>query len=272
MQTIKMDGVVSATYRWLSAGMLPLVEDARTRWERRWEWPLTIIASAFLAAYAWPILQPDLATSAKRMLTGVAWLTWTIFILDYLIRLRLSRNRRQFLRTSTLDLIVIVLPVLRPLRVLRLVTMLGAVNRGVASSVRGRVTVYVGGATSLVIFCAALAVLDAERASPDANIRNFGDAVWWAVTTVTTVGYGDRHPTTGEGRVVAALLMMGGIALLGMVTASLASWLLDRVREVEEEGQAATRRDIQALSQQISALQAELRAVQDSAGARPSQS
>jgi voltage-gated potassium channel len=65
--------------------------------------------------------------------------------------------------------------------------------------------------------------LDAERSSPDANITDFGDAIWWAVTTMTTVGYGDRYPATSAGRMVAFALMIGGIALLGTATATLAS-------------------------------------------------
>src|SRR5262245_49073684 len=80
---------------------------------------------------------------------------------------------------------------------------------------------------------AALAILDAERTNPDASIRSYGDALWWAISTITTVGYGDLYPTTLEGRLVAAALMIAGIALLGVITASIASWFVQRVREVE---------------------------------------
>jgi hypothetical protein len=76
-------------------------------------------------------------------------------------------------------------------------------------------------------FCAALAVLDAERSNPDANITNFGNGIWWAVTTPTTICYGDHYRTTAIGRLVAFGLMIGGIALLGTVTATLASWLVE---------------------------------------------
>jgi hypothetical protein len=91
------------------------------------------------------------------------------------------------------------------------------------------VAIYVAGGASLLAFCAALAVLDVERSSTDANITDFGDAMWWAVTTMTTVGYGDRYPVTGVGRLVAFGLMIGGIAPLGTVTATLASWLVEAV-------------------------------------------
>jgi voltage-gated potassium channel len=102
---------------------------------------------------------------------------------------------------------------------------------------RGRVGIYVAGGASLLAFCAALAVLDAERSSPDANISDFGDAIWWAVSTMTTVGYGDHYPVTPGGRLVAFGLMIGGIALLGTVTATLASWLVETVAAEKEQAE-----------------------------------
>jgi voltage-gated potassium channel len=57
-----------------------------------------------------------------------------------------------------------------------------------------------------------MVVLDAERSSPDANISDFGDAIWWAATTMTTVGYGDHYPVTAAGRLVAFGLTIGGMA------------------------------------------------------------
>jgi voltage-gated potassium channel len=91
-----------------------------------------------------------------------------------------------------------------------------------------------------------------------ANITTLGDALWWAMSTVTTVGYGDRYPVSGQGRFIAAGLMLAGIALLGIVTASLASWLIDKVRAVEETAQAATRADVAAPTAEIRAFRQEL--------------
>lgn len=170
-------------------------------------------------------------------------------------------DRRRFIRSNLLDLVVVALPILRPLRLLRLVTLLSVLNRKAGSSLRGRVLTYVAGAAGLVIFVAALAVLDAERRNPDANILSFPDALWWAATTVTTVGYGDRYPMTGEGRLIAVGLMIAGIAIIGVITAAFASWLLERVREVEEESSAATRQDVERLSGEIANLRRTLAAL-----------
>lgn len=235
-------------------------ESRLDRWQHRADLPLTFAALLFLAAYAWPVLQPDLPGAWHTTLSWVSWIAWAAFVVDYAARLHLTTDRLHFLRTNVVGLLVIALPLLRPLRSLRLITVLSTLNRRAGTSLRGRVITYVAGSVTLVLFIAAVAVLDAERHDPDANIQSFPDALWWAVTTVTTVGYGDRFPVTGEGRLVAAGLMVAGIALLGIVTASIAAWLVDRVREVEEQSEAATRRDIEALVAEVTALRAELAA------------
>jgi voltage-gated potassium channel len=79
----------------------------------------------------------------------------------------------------------------------------------------------------------AVAVLDAEQDVQDANITSLGDALWWAATTVTTVGYGDRYPVTTTGRVIAICLMILGIALVGAVTASIAAWFVSSLKTEE---------------------------------------
>ena len=127
--------------------------------------------------------------------------------------------------------------------------------------------IYVGTTVALVGFVAALAVLEAERSAPDASITTFGEAVWWTITTISTVGYGDRYPVTVEGRLVAATLMVAGIALLGVVTASIAAWFVENVRrageqvseEVEEVEEVST--DVEATQAQLADVLAELRTI-----------
>lgn len=228
------------------------------RWETRFEWPLAIAALLFLAAFAWPILDTSLSHGLRQLCSAVDYGTWAMFAVDYLVRLLLAERRLHYAASHLLDLLVITLPMLRPLRLLRFVTLLRFLNRQATESLQGRIAVYIGGSTALVLFCAALAELDAERHSRHANITSFADALWWAFTTVSTVGYGDRYPVTTEGRLVGVGLMLAGVALLGVVTASIASWLIERVRQEEAATQAATRADIAALSSEIAALRAEV--------------
>jgi voltage-gated potassium channel len=215
------------------------------RWERATDWPLMVAAVVFLAAYAIPILAPDLPAWLLDLCRWLSWITWGIFIVDIVVRLALADQRLRYLLRHWYDVLVIALPLLRPLRLLRLIPLLSVLNRRAKIRLRGRVAIYVAGGAILLGFCAALAVLDAERSSPDANITDFGDAIWWAGSTMATVGYGDRHPVTGIGRLAGLGLMLGGIALLGMVTVILAFWLVESVQAEKEQAenlQATVRR------------------------------
>jgi voltage-gated potassium channel len=234
--------------------------DRLARFEHRTEWPMAGLAVLFLAAYAWPILEPGLSTFLRRGCGVVNYVIWALFGAEFLCRLLLVRHRVRYAARHVPDILMIALPVLRPLRLLRLLVLMRMLNRRATASLRGRVVAYVVGSALLVFVCASLAMLDAERHSPHANIATFGDAAWWAASTMTTVGYGDRFPTTTEGRAVGFGLMLAGIALLGMVTASIASWLIDRVREVDVDTEAATRGDIAALRTELAMLRAALAA------------
>jgi voltage-gated potassium channel len=141
--------------------------------------------------------------------------------------------------------------------------------------IRGRVIAYAACSSVLLIYISSLAVLSAERHQPGANITSFGKSLWWAVTTVTTVGYGDEVPVTVTGRVAAAFLMVGGISLLGVITATLASWIIQRVAEANTENQAATKAQIDVLRAELRRLTEALEAdrggpLSDSTPAPPS--
>lgn len=238
------------------------------RWEARAEAPLMVAALVFLAAYTLPIAWPAVPQAWHTVCDVVIAVTWVSFGADYLIRLGLSSARWDFVRHNVFDLLVIALPLARPLRLLRLVALLSILNRTGARTLRGRVTTYVFGGAALLVVTAALAVTDVERGRPGATIVNLGDGFWWAATTLTTVGYGDLYPVTTEGRVIAVALMIGGVTLLGAVAATLASWLVERVAAEAQDDEAATRVQVDALATEIRALRAEVAELRQASGAQ----
>ena len=202
----------------------------RERWEQRTAPVLTCFAVASLLLFvlddAWEIDPP--------YLNALDLLIWATFLVDYLVRLWLSTARLRFVRTHPLDLLAVVLPALR---VLRLVAVLGRI---VVAAQRGRAEQLIL-STSLVVMTlvvgGAAAVEQAERNAPGRTIRGYGDALWWALTTVTTVGYGDCYPVTEEGRLVGAVLMIVGVGAMATVTAAVASQVIhtDRAEVTAEE-------------------------------------
>jgi len=235
-------------------------QPAQERWERLTQRPLMALAVVFAVAFAVPIVAPDARPALTSACTRVEWAVWGAFAVDYLVRLSLSRNRAQFVRTHWLDLCAVALPLFRQLQLLRLVSTLLLVGRRARMASQIRLTTYVAGSVVALLMFGSLAVLSVERESPNGNIKTLGDAVWWSFTTMTTVGYGDHAPTTGLGRVLAVGLMLSGIALLGVVTANIAAWFISRFEmdDAEERKQTAA---IQELTEEVRALRAQVSAL-----------
>ncbi|WP_066375735.1 potassium channel family protein [Herbidospora mongoliensis] len=179
----------------------------------RAEWRLLVFAGVFLVAYATPILFPHLPHDWKLACWFAQLGCWLLFLAEYAVRLTRADHKKAFVKNNALDLLVILLPLMMPLRMLQR-------RRGF----QRKVLTFTATTTLVLGLSASLAVLRAERDAPGANILTFGDATWWAVTTMTTTGYGDTYPITPDGRLIGAALMLGGVALLGVVTATLASW------------------------------------------------
>ncbi|WP_425824909.1 potassium channel family protein [Streptomyces fractus] len=203
-------------------------EQRLERWQQLTDWPLLAASVLFFVAYAVPILDTGLSTDGRRAWRTANLALWTPFAADYAIRLLLARRRKAFVRREWLDALLLVIPVLRPLRVLRILTAAQRFHHRFQRGFHRQVLTYTAGTVVLLGLTAALTVLAAERGAPGASIQTFGDAIWWTFTTLTTVGYGDTYPVTTTGRVVAALLMTGGVALLGVLTASFSSWFTSR--------------------------------------------
>src|SRR5271154_2186784 len=218
------------------------------RWERHAEWPLAVAAVLFLVLFSRQVLAQPQGREA-HIVWAVDWAIWGLFVLDYVVRLCLADNRWHWFLHHLLDFAIVALPLLRPLRLLRLLVLIEVLQKAVGDAFRGRIVVYT----------ASLAVFDKERYQHGATINSFGKAIWWSITTVTTVGYGDVYPVTDTGRVIAVLLMIGGISLVGVVTAALAAWIIDRVTEEESVMQAATVAHVEELRNEIRALGKEVR-------------
>lgn len=238
--------------------MLRMKEHSRqARWERRTQMPLLVLALGFAVAYAVPIVVPDASPAVHRACSLAEWVVWAAFAADYLVRLGLSGAKRVFVRTHWLDLAAVVLPMIQPLRLLRVVATLMLVGRRARMAPQIRLTTYVAGAVVGLLMFGSLAVLSVERDAPGGNIRNLGDALWWSVTTMTTVGYGDHSPTTGLGRLLAVGLMLSGIALLGVVTANIAAWFIARF-ERDDQVERAQTAAISELAAEVRSLRAEV--------------
>jgi len=137
---------------------------------------------------------------------------WAAFAVEYAVKLWLAPDRWRFLKANIPDLVIVVGPMLRPLRLLRATRLLRLLRlaRAIAFAVEGlheaRGILHRRGLSWILLLAlglnlvAAAAVLNLERDMPNANIHSYPDALWWAVTTITTVGYGDRFPMSPEGR------------------------------------------------------------------------
>ncbi len=174
---------------------------------------------------------------------------------------------------------MVAVPILRPFRLLRLVAIVMAASRRAGGLAVQQVTIYVVAVALIVMSVSAVVVYDAEHAAPDGNIASLGDAFWWASTTMTTVGYGDRYPTTTTGRLTAEVLMLTGIALLGTITAAVAAWFVSITRrtttEAAEEDTAderdAVTTELQSLRTAVEALTGEVYALRAERADLPSE-
>jgi voltage-gated potassium channel len=209
------------------------------RWQSRTEAPLVVASLVYLAAYSWRVIA-NLEGTARLVADIVIAITWAMFIADYLIRLAMASQKWRWFRTHLGSLTFALIPVLRLVYLLRFLTRLPGVRTSAGGRLRTRILVYGIGASVVLIIVCSLAVLEAERGAPGATITSFGDAVWWACVTVTTTGFGDYTPVTVRGRAVGVGLMFGGVALAGIITATLASWVFERASGAQDDAPATS--------------------------------
>lgn len=199
-------------------------------------WEIFVLGCALLSilnlALAIVIRSPDL-TQVVSIMDGILVI---VFVIDFVRRLRVATDDRAYLVEGRgwLDLISIVpmlriARILRILRVSRIVRRMGGLERALTMFFRNRAT----GGLLLVLLIAilvlefgSLLVLWAERPSPDANITTAGDAVWYVIVTMSTVGYGDQYPVTELGRLFGVGVIVVGVGVFGTLTGFLANAFL----------------------------------------------
>jgi voltage-gated potassium channel len=193
---------------------------------RVWNETLTFLALAFLVAFSYPAFVDPVPNSTQTLLNVVQWVSWIAFAADLIFGLTNAENKKEYLKKHPLEVAAVLLPFLRPLRLMRVISFGGLAIQKVAIGRQFAITIKVFLASIFVAYISAVQITITERAVEGSNIKNFGDGLWWAITTVTTVGYGDRYPTTTEGRCLAVALMIMGISLMGVITASVAAWFV----------------------------------------------
>ena len=198
------------------------------RWEQRTNIPLLILAGVMLPLIVLPLLT-DVSGHVNRLFSYAEWGIWAIFAFDLMARLWLAENRKLFLRRNWIDVLIVVVPFLRPLRLLRAVVFVARIwalldRRGV----RGTIILALA-----ILFGATAAIWGAEHGN-GGEVNSWDSALWWTLHTMAT-GDGVREATTVLGRIVGASVTLLGFALLGMVTATIAAWFVEQDQDKEQE-------------------------------------
>ena len=221
-----------------------------------WDWLVLVVAVVSLLLV---LLETFLHVppGVLSLLRTVDTLSCVIFLIDVFVRWKRERWSVNYWRWAWLDVIASIpfepafrslqaIRIYRFIRLIRVLKKLSTLTSGI--SLNEKLLALPGVAFVMVLFSTMLMV-EVERSAPNATIKTGGDALWWALTTVTTVGYGDTYPVTTEGRIIAAVMMLIGIALFGSMSAIVTSKLI-----LPKET-----RDHEELRQEMRALHAEIK-------------
>lgn len=251
---------------------------ARLRWRllrELDEWltlPIVLLSLAWLAIVVW-----ELVSGSTELLRSLGTIIWVIFIAEFTIRFTLAPDKGPFLRSNWLTVLALAVPALRlfralrflraarALRGIRLVRIVGTANRSMnalKATLQRRGMGYVTLLTLLVVALGAAGMLNFENAREvESGFASYGHALWWTGMLVASIGT-EYWPVTTEGRVLAMLLSLYGLAMFGYITATFASFFVGRDAE-EKSGPVAGARDIQVVLDELHALRQELARMRD---------
>ncbi|MGO9029307.1 MAG: potassium channel family protein [Acidimicrobiales bacterium] len=233
--------------------------DDRSRveaYQRRWQMPLDLLAMVTIWFVVVPAGDITNRPAVYLVLVGLRLTLSAVYATDIIVRTCLAPRHLFYLRHNLLSVATVFFPFLRvafSLRLIRSIFQRGNIGRFVL-------------AAGLMFLNLTAVVYLFERRAPHGNIKTVGNALWWAVVTLTTVGYGDYTPVTWQGRLAAALLMFVGFSVLATVTAQISSAFIDqaaRARAKESGGtkSATSQQEVQllAIADQLSRLEEQVR-------------
>ena len=244
----------------MTADIAPERLDKARAYARRADPIMAWLAMTFLVVFTGIVVWTDMPTWLFIACAVVQLLIWIVFVVDLVMRLTFADRKLRWLATHPLDVLAVLWPAFRPLKVLAVIGD-RRFRAGAAVAHTSRAVLVAG---VILIWVCSVGVLAAERGTSGASIETFGDALWWAFVTIATVGYGDMVPVTMPGRAIGIVLMVVGLALVAVITASVASWFVSNTRGADAEGDLARdtehRDRIIALEQKIDRLlEAEVR-------------
>ena len=225
---------------------------------------LTLILSVYVLVALLVQSTVKLSSDTVKILEGIDFFVCVVFLANFFVRFHQAPSKSKFLKWGWIDFIssIPMLNVFRVGRVVRIVRVFRILRafRSTKNLItyflryRRLTSVAAVAAISLsVMVFAAIAVLNFED-SPDSNIKNAGDAFWWAFVTMTTVGYGDKYPLTTEGRIIACMLMTAGAGLFATLTGFIASMFLQPESKTTESELQELVREVRFLKEKIEQL------------------
>jgi voltage-gated potassium channel len=244
--------------------------DLVDRIERVTRYPMALLGIAWLVI-AIEILSTDLEGTASVALVATLFVLWAVLFVEYLVRLVVTPDRRGYLRRRWVEPATVVVPVFQGWHLIgieKMSLLLHEAELRVEAILRHHSLFRVLIAALATLILGAWLVLLFERNAKGSNIHSYPDALWWAIVTVTTVGYGDRFPVTAGGRVVAVILMLVGIGLIGVLTATVASVF---IKEHTDANRQELRQGHADLGEQLSVISDRLADVERRLGATPAE-
>jgi voltage-gated potassium channel len=225
---------------------------------RPWDWAVLVVSVISLVLIIWETFVP-LPPDTLNQFILIDRCACAIFMVDVLVRWRRMDWSKKYWKWGWLDVLAAIpldaaframqaIRIYRFVRLARIIYKFKGVTKG--TTLNEKLLAMPGIALVMTLFSTTL-IVEVESEALNPLIKSGGDAIWWALSTVTTVGYGDMYPVTTKGRFLAALLMLVGIALFGSISAYITSKFILPKEARDHENEL---REIRALHKEVKEL------------------